>query len=681
MTSKRLQTGLLVGFVCYGAQLIHAFAYLNRCTFSVRLNKRFSVSSLQERSSSRLFIPSRPFQANSLPSLLFSSPTDGDVGPSTPYASKLSLKDLLSELDKRDIRYPPTASRADLEVLLQQQKSADTIKDPVRVDAKNRGVHVETSFEATPALHENETRPIQDILKELDERGIRYRPSASRDDLERLLLANASDEPKRSIQDLLKDLDERDIRYPPTASRADLEILLCDTEEARSRQQEPQDPYLKHVASRARRREKLSEQRRIPRNIERIIPAAVLETLPEKVLSTTSRAVDRAVRKARRVSRQAADLLSVDEEGVRDVDYDYVYKQEEDKVARKPIYVTAERIEKASPMKRDQRRRGKRQRPDRPPPAYSSETRTRSVGPRPTTQTPLLLPSKIETAPNPAASVSSDRPKKRSRSRDKGRPSKRRIYSPYDESISDDRDPMDRFGDFLADTTDRILFDDYDKKAPRKKGLNGAKASAAKSNTRTRHWKDRLEEQFDNILGIHEEGEYYNSWEKQTKEDRRNEGGNDAFSVAQGRKPKRHVGFGRRRKYDKPIWEEEGNLISLLFGRSSSGGSLLFERLLDQDSGSLLNLFKAFFRSFLLVGSYLSRWASVRGALPQPVVVLGLLSAALSARRRRLRAVVIALISLRTAGEIVHGYVYGYEGWEDYDDDEDAEYNERNDDT
>jgi hypothetical protein len=132
--------------------------------------------------------------------------------------------------------------------------------------------------------------------------------------------------------------------------------------------------------------------------------------------------------------------------------------------------------------------------------------------------------------------------------------------------------------------------------------------------------------------------------------------------------------FGRRRKYDKPIWEEEGNLISLLFGRSSSGGSLLFERLLDHNSGSLLNFFESVLRSFLLVASYLSRWATVRGAIPQPLVVFGLISAGICARpRRRLRTIAITLLGLRTAGELVHGYVFGEQGWEDEEDYEDEE--------
>jgi hypothetical protein len=212
-------------------------------------------------------------------------------------------------------------------------------------------------------------------------------------------------------------------------------------------------------------------------------------------------------------------------------------------------------------------------------------------------------------------------------------------------------------------------------RSPQKRSKNKSVASGKnKTEVVARNWKDRLEERFDSMLGIHEDGTFYNKWEKQMAEDRRNEGGNDAFSVAQGRKPKPWGVFGRRRKYDKPIWEEEGNLISLLFGRSSSGGSLLFERLLDHKSGSLLNFFESVLRSFLPVASYLSRWATVRGAIPQPLVVFGLISAGICARpRRRLRTIAITLLALRTTGELVHGYVFGEQGWEDEEDYEDEE--------
>jgi transposase len=140
--------------------------------------------------------------------------------------------------------------------------------------------------------------------------------------------------------------------------------------------------------------------------------------------------------------------------------------------------------------------------------------------------------------------------------------------------------------------------------------------------------------------------------------------------VARGVQPKRR-GLSsphsrNERRYDKPIWEEEGNLVALLFGRTQSGNSLLFEKLLDPNHGSLLFLLRAVFRSLLLVGSYACRWASVRGAFPQPVVVIGVFSALVCApRNRRILAVGLALGFFRALGELAHGYAYGNDGWED----------------
>ena len=64
----------------------------------------------------------------------------------------------------------------------------------------------------------------------------------------------------------------------------------------------------------------------------------------------------------------------------------------------------------------------------------------------------------------------------------------------------------------------------------------------------------------------------------------------------------------------------------------------------------------------------MGRWASVRGSIPQPVVVVAAISAGLSARPgRRLRTIVMALLAMRMLGEFVHGYIY-----EDDDDDDDT---------
>jgi hypothetical protein len=719
----------------------------------------------------------------------------------------IPIADLVRELEERNIRYPPTATRLDLEELVAVQRAVATPaqdnassqqwrqtetspsketepgRDPITGgdgnDTQEPGQQVPSPPPASVPQNQQTRTPLVDVLLELDERKILFPPTATRKDLEELLVqrtraAEAQDnsrsqqrqrqrqtetpppietelqrdpdmkrngkntqelgkqassppaasprkkrQAKRKIADLLRELDERNIRYPPTATRLDLEELLVqrrqtetppplDTELSQRQQKPaPRDLYEQQLTPRAQRRAKLQKQqeqspwRKILRKSQTVIPVAVWETLPNKIASTTSR----ATRKARRVSRQAAELftVNVDEDGVRDVDYEYLYKEE--RTPKLPVDVTAQRIttEETEPYPRRQRRgprdpattpAPKRRQRDRDRPARARPVRTRSSRgvappappqnqPQQPLQTGFLLPpaTKLDGSSNPVFSKSEQGPRKAPRSTRRDASSKRpkrRIYSPYKEesTIEDDRDVVDRFGDFFADAADRVFWDDYDGSATPKKRSKNKSAASAKNKTEAvaRHWKDRLEERFDSMLGIHEDGALYNKWEQQMAEDRRNEGGNDAFSVAQGLKPKPRGVFGRRRKYDKPIWEEEGNLISLLFGRSSSGGSLLFERLLDHNSGSLLNFFESVLRSFLLVASYLSRWATVRGAIPQPLVVFGLISAGICARpRRRLRTIAITLLALRTAGELVHGYVFGEQGWEDEEDYEDED--------
>lgn len=59
--------------------------------------------------------------------------------------------------------------------------------------------------------------------------------------------------------------------------------------------------------------------------------------------------------------------------------------------------------------------------------------------------------------------------------------------------------------------------------------------------------------------------------------------------------------------------------------------------------------------------------------MPQPIVVMGVTSAFLCARpRKRLWAVSLSLIAMRTVGELIHGYVYGDEDWEDSPEDRNA---------
>ena len=79
----------------------------------------------------------------------------------------------------------------------------------------------------------------------------------------------------------------------------------------------------------------------------------------------------------------------------------------------------------------------------------------------------------------------------------------------------------------------------------------------------------------------------------------------------------------------------------------------------------------------LAVLSYVCRWATCRGALPQPIVVFLLGASALSApRRKKVMTLVITLLAIRTVAEALHGYVYANGDWEydgDYEEESDCE--------
>ena len=88
------------------------------------------------------------------------------------------------------------------------------------------------------------------------------------------------------------------------------------------------------------------------------------------------------------------------------------------------------------------------------------------------------------------------------------------------------------------------------------------------------------------------------------------------------------------------------------------------------------SLFRTTFQITLLGLSYLCRWASCRGSLPQPMVVLLLFASAVSAPKgRRFLTIAFTTIALRTTAELIHGLKYGpHDDWDDYyydDDDND----------
>mmetsp|Transcript_900 Transcript_900/g.1284 ORF Transcript_900/g.1284 Transcript_900/m.1284 type:complete len:570 (-) Transcript_900:181-1890(-) len=269
----------------------------------------------------------------------------------------------------------------------------------------------------------------------------------------------------------------------------------------------------------------------------------------------------------------------------------------------------------------------------------------------------------------------------------------KRIYSTYDR---EERDAFDRFGNLIADAAEEVLWgkeedeyvngngNDRDGRSTRNASSRSSQKIAngdenMRGTKKKRYWKDRLAEQVDYALGVHEDGRYYNNWQEKLDFDEQRRDGDDAIShfFARQKKGKRPKPDRRRHKTSTvPFWQEEGSIFSLLFGRTSSGENLNMHKFIEEDVGTtaVTTFFRMVLKSFFLLSSYTCRWASVRGALPQPFVVAGVAAAALSARpRQRLWTVALALVGMRTIGEMLHGYVYGDEGWDDEEDDIDSD--------
>jgi hypothetical protein len=148
---------------------------------------------------------------------------------------------------------------------------------------------------------------------------------------------------------------------------------------------------------------------------------------------------------------------------------------------------------------------------------------------------------------------------------------------------------IDTIGEFLAD----VAGGDYSRgrgTARTTGGINDTRrgemhnetaASTARDHPRRdkkqrsgrRYWKDRLAERVDYALGVHEDGKYYQSWQNQLDRQKAREvdGKNDPISIFYDKQKKR---LGR--EHDAPFWEQDGNLVSVLFGRPPSGKELTF---------------------------------------------------------------------------------------------------------
>lgn len=652
-----------------------------------------------------------PLGKYSIPSSILQTHASGQMD--TASVRQLTLAQLLEQVNQRGIRFAPTTSRQDLERLLilfdnKQRRKNDAndyiIQEQQTVSTDDVSAREVSSRQSTPASsNKRSSMPLHQLLAELDRRNIRYTPTATRQELEQLLKQKvgtgtaqlsskrASDKKTQqndsqqatmnsmsksltslSIAELLEQLDSLGIRYPPIASSKDLRILLQESYDNGAAFRTAKGSESKQRRKRRRQRARLN-----PPSATSILGSFLESSLPQKATKTVSKAIHRA----KLLSRKANDYLFTDEAGVRDVAFEYVRRDdamaarlEKAKEARRKA--NANRAEDSSPRKRvgDGLSRTQFSRSESRPLQQNGPTKPML----PTTPLSSMqsvdgsVPKNAKFRRSEAPPQTSSKSRTTSRQRSQSTESDRKIYSPYAKP-GDYKDSLDLLGDLFADTADRIMWGSYDT-------INTTE-SVKVEEKEPRHWKDRLEERFDYMLGIHEDGEFYNRWTGKMKDEQRSQGGFDAFSVARGKQPKRR-GVSRRNRErmgdDKPIWEQD-NLVSLLFGQAPSGRINLYDKIFSSN-GSILNLFSTFFKSVAIISSYLCRWASCRGALPQPIVVVGMSTAAICARPRyRFKIVVLTLIIMRAMGELLHGYVYGSDGWEDDegDDDLDVERNQK----
>ena len=552
---------------------------------------------------------------------------------------------------------------------------------------------------------------IQQLLAALNERRIRYAPTTSRTDLENLFMEYLI------INNDCSSLDPYTDR--PQEVDTDIKRAFLNKESSnpykRSAASMPQVDLEERLQKRAHRRHQQQTRRDRFRN-------SMSNVLYSVVPSVTGNVLDYTQRKARRFKRQISDFMLLDEEtGIRDVvRFDYIRRDQvkngnslKSEVVLGPGDAIEVILNEFQPLSSKGQARRSRLRDASLSDLYSTKKIHPPLDDVSSQQLDESYPSDRSNSLRlpPSLSAYSDPSTASFTSSSYAPPTKKKnmqakkVYNPYSSDGRDitdnDKDAIDRVADFLTNAADQIFdrilvndednnYSNYNNEAANADTTTRAtdaatafdetttsraqyqRGNGSKSNRKQhrKHWRDRLEERLDSMLGLHENGDFYRSWTERYEEDKDTIVGNDepfdAFSVAQGRKPPKRS---RKTLYDKPFWEEDGNMFSLLFGRTKHYTPPRLDLRLGLQTGSLLSIFRFAFQNVLVVASYLCRWASTQGALPQPVVVFGVGSAMLCARpHRRLFSAGIALLLLRTVGEVLHGYVYGSSGWEEDDD-------------
>ncbi len=487
--------------------------------------------------------------------------------------------------------------------------------------------------------------PIREILSELDIRNIRYSPQATRAELEEFLEAAFRDETQQQQQTSVESFDIEDIIAP-------------------------------HLTNQSHTMEQPSEKRILAKASK--VASKKIKAVPKTISDTVRTKARNTYRKAQRrvsslfqdqpspgdtapivVDAVVEDFSKIDwEDDVIDVEPTYRgtwstigrTRTTTSKSHDRPNRSERTTVAKARLRNKNLRDSGRDTR--RWETRGSPQQSQRSVTSR---STPRLNPATVEHGAQQAGTRRSS--------------TDRRIYSPYSHNADTYVDSLDRLGTFIANSVDSFLWgSDQERVTNQSRDRRHEPSRQRKSG----HWKDRMEEQFDYLLGIHQDGKYYNRWVNDEGENINDIEGTDAVSYARGKAS--HKGT-KRRNDKKPIWEEEDSLLSILFGTDKDArkrSETFFRSPSIFASGSLIKVLRTLFRSASLVAGGVCRWASVRGSLPQPIVVVGVAAAALSSRAgSRVRNVVLVLLTIRAAGELLHGYMYeDTDFWDPRDDDD-----------
>ena len=441
---------------------------------------------------------------------------------------------------------------------------------------------------------------------------------------------------------LLRALDQRSIRYPATATRQELQAVLI--QEMYKKREDEQSPPNVDVNLQARYRKR--RQRRNSNNYSHPTDndSNPVEQLWNPLVSASSEILNTGYRQARRLKRRVSDAWAVDPTtGVRTVRYTKTRPAERPTTPRrgndrdgdmhsesqwKRNNGVGDPIEMDVPRGRTRhRRRSTAARSSHPPPIDPRESVSRPSIKRnrninnitatdPSSSGAIILASSV--VPRNDGGPSRQQPTQRHRRHRRNQQQRQRrshdpnkkIYSVYGPN---NNDAPEAVAAWMTEAADRVWNDNR--------------------TGEQRHWKDALGERVDQLLGL----EDYETGDRPR----------GAAACGTSRRPRRKT-------------QKRASLFALITGRSidgrnNRGRSSSLDSLLENvwATGSMLSIGKLVIWTGARYFGLACRWASVRGAVPQPIVALVVGSVALSARQRRLWWTALTLCVLRAVGEAV----------------------------